>query len=95
MCMCTQKKIVLSISVSHQMYVCGGCDKVHAHKCVCLYAEKWRKRSLMFECGCVSLLACICVFVKDTVYVKGKKNTALWLSSDILKAGKPRTEKVL
>lgn len=44
----------------------------------------------------MSLLACICVFVKDTVYVKGKKKTtALWLSSDILKAGKPRTEKVL
>lgn len=46
---------------------------MHARNCVCLYAEKWRKHSLMFECGCVSLLACICVFVKDTVYVKGKK----------------------
>lgn len=48
------------------------------HVTVCLYAEKWRKQSLMFECGCVSLLVCICVFVKDTVYVKGKKKTLLF-----------------
>lgn len=38
-CMCAQKKIALPISVSHQMYVCGGCDKVHARNCVSVCGE--------------------------------------------------------
>lgn len=94
-CMCAQKKIALPISVSHQMYVCGGCDKVHARNCVSVCGEV--EEAFINVWVWVRVITCLhlCVCERHCVCQREKKNTALWLSSDILKASKPRTEKVL